>query len=42
MRCALLAALLCTLLSACGQKGPLFIPNDNDAPSQSSHLLPAQ
>jgi predicted small lipoprotein YifL len=36
MRFALLAALLCTLLCACGQKGPLFIPNDNDAPASSS------
>ncbi len=29
MRTALLAATLCALLSGCGQKGPLFIPDDH-------------
>lgn len=33
MRPALIIALLCALLCACGQKGPLFIPNDNTPPS---------
>jgi hypothetical protein len=36
MRFALLAALLCTALYGCGQKGPLFIPSDAPPPSQLS------
>jgi len=34
MRFALITALLCSLLCACGQKGPLFIPSEDTPPSQ--------
>jgi predicted small lipoprotein YifL len=40
MRPALyLVALLtgCALLGACGQKGPLFIPGDDQPPAQYQH-----
>jgi predicted small lipoprotein YifL len=43
MRLALSFILLltgCTLLSGCGQKGPLFIPSD-DQPSQLQPAAPA-
>jgi len=28
-----IAATLCAVFSGCGQKGPLFIPDDNPAPN---------
>lgn len=36
MRTALLVTALYALLSGCGQKGPLFIPNDSTAPAPTS------
>ncbi|HET8709829.1 MAG TPA: lipoprotein [Spongiibacteraceae bacterium] len=36
MRTALVAAVLCALLCGCGQKGPLFIPDDNSAPPSTT------
>lgn len=35
MRLALIAAALCALLCGCGQKGPLFIPDDT-APTSAA------
>jgi len=48
MRSALFIALLtgCALLAACGQKGPLYIPSDQQQPPapgpQSQPLPPAK
>lgn len=36
MRIALIAATLCVLLCGCGQKGPLFIPDDQTAPASAA------
>ena len=36
MRASLFLVLLCALLNGCGQKGPLFIPDDSSAPAPAS------
>lgn len=36
MRIALIATAFCALLCGCGQKGPLFIPEDNTAPASAA------
>jgi predicted small lipoprotein YifL len=37
----LLLSLACLGLGGCGQKGPLFIPNDDSAPTPSAQPAPA-
>ena len=41
MRSALVLILLSALLGGCGQKGPLFIPDDNTAPATTPASMSA-
>lgn len=37
---AVIAIVPCVLLSGCGQKGPLFMPDDNPAPNSLTTSQP--